>query len=477
MALKHYLEQHETYRQRPEKSTASIGGSSVDLEDSQTLQQVEDSILGANVHGVHRGKEAYQARKLGETWAMEIIKNAINDQLSGADLGRETPEDIDPSPAATSLWELLRDVLDGPHLQKDSWNDLVSAVVSDMADIGNGYLEPIGSADGSIPVAALKPVDALTIRHNVTATGEFDETPFYQAPFRTHAGSIVSGVGDSELTPLDHDDLVVMRYPGSKRSNRIYPRAPGMQVQAALEHLTHSTIHAQRFYNDNELPSGFVQMINAGEQDFTEIEETIKNAAGDPRKVGVIGGDGPANWIEMGGTALNLDIIGEQQWFLQLCLAAFGLTKGEIAMTEDVNYNTADAELSIVHKRVTQGFLETLEDAITTQVFRQFESYQELPDEQRFSLKLTHSDPRQERAREEHLRERYEAGTLPLNAYLQKLGEETGDTTVEIAGVEIDYGEHPKYIIEQLIRDARGSASDDSSEDGGDGDDGVDPIQ
>lgn len=35
-----------------------------------------------------------------------------------------------------------------------------------------------------------------------------------------------------------------------------------------------------------------------------------------------------------------------------------------------------------------------------------------------------------ERTREEHLRERYEAGTLPLNEYLQKLGEEAGDTDI-----------------------------------------------
>ncbi|WP_395166347.1 hypothetical protein [Natrinema pallidum] len=478
MALEHYLKQHETYTEQRE-STVSIGGTSVDLADTQTVQQIEDSIISANVNGVPRGQEAYQARQLGETWAMEIIKNAINDQLAGATLGMATPEDTSPSRAAKNLWTLFRDMLQGPHLQDDAWNDLVSATVSDMVDIGNGYWEPIPSADGSIPVAALKPVDALSIRHNVTAGGEFDDPPYYQAPLRTHGGSIVTGIGDSDLTSLESDDLVAMRYPGSKRSNRIYPRAPGMQVQAALEHLTHSTIHAQRFYNDNELPSGFVQLMDASDETVSDVEETIKNAAGDPRKVGVIGGEGPANWVEMGGTALNLDIIGEQQWFLQLCLAAFGLTKGEIAMTEDVNRNTADAELSIVHKRVTQGFLETLEDAITTQVFRQFESYQALPDDQRFSLKLSHSDPRQERAREEHLRERYEAGTLPLNEYLQQLGEDPGETTVEIAGVEIDYGEHPKYIIEQLIRDARGGSDDSGGDtgDGGGGDPEDDPLQ
>lgn len=439
---------------RDQRSAVTIGGDSYDLSDSRTGQQLDGSMLGANVKGVPRGKEAHQARKLGETWAMEIIKNAINDQLSGADLGMETPGDDPPSEAAQTLWGLFRDVLKGPHLQDDDWNDLVSAAVSDMVDIGHGYWEPIASANGDIPVAALKPVDALTVRHNVDEKGQFGDPAFFQAPVNSMSGGIVS-VGSDDLSNLQRDDLVVMRYPGSNRSNRIYPRAPGMQVQAALEHLTHSTLHSTRYYNDNEIPAGFLQLIQANDQDIAEVQEAIKNSVGDPRSVEVVGGDGPANWIEMGGTSLNLDVIAEQKWFLQLCLAAFGLNKQEIGLVEDVNRAEGDNQLSIVHKRVTKGFLETLEGAVTTQVFRQFDSYTALPDDQRFSLKLSHSDPRQERAREEHLRERYESGTLTYNEYRQLLGEDPDDTFVEIEGSEIDYGAHPKWVIQEQIRDLR----------------------
>lgn len=469
MSLKRILSEHER-RLDPtatEKSTTTIGGETIDLDDSQTNQSVENSVLGSQVHGVPRGREAYQARQLGESWAMEIVKNAINDQLAGGTLGRETPADDEPSQAARELWAPLRDVLSGSHLQDDDWNDIVSAAVSDMCDIGHGYWEPIPSEDGSVPVAALKPVDALTVRHNVTKGGAFDDPPFYQAPLHSLEGRIVS-VGNNDLTGLDRDDLVVMRYPGSNRSNQVYPRAPGMQVQAALEHLTHSTIHSTRYYNDNEIPAGFLQLMQAGEQDLENIEEKIKNAAGDPRSVDVIGGEGPANWIELGGTALNLDVIGEQKWFLQLVLAAFGLTKGEISLTEDVNRNTADAELSIVHKRVTQGFLQTIAGAVTRQVFRQFDSYQALPDDQRFALRIDHSDPRQERAREEHLRARYESGGLTYDEYRQQLGEDPGETTVEIGGEQIDYGIHPKPVFQALVSDRRDGRSDQDTEGGDD---------
>ncbi len=265
-------------------------------------------------------------------------------------------------------------------------------------------------------------------------------------------------VGQSDLTTLQRDDLVMMRYPGSNRSNHVYPRAPGMQVQAALEHLTHSTIHSTRYYNDNEMPAGFLQLIQADDSTIDSVEETIKNAAGDPRKASVIGGEGPAKWIEMGGTALNLDVIGEQKWFLQLVLACFGLTKGEIAMTEDVNRNTADAELEIVHKRVTGGFIETLAEAVQNQIFQQFESYQALPDDQRFGLDIRYTDPRQERLREQHLRERLEAGGLTYVEYRQQLGEDPGDSVVEIGDEQINYGDLPLPVLEHKLRDARSDA-------------------
>ena len=448
------LHEHERRIAPAEKTSVTIGGETIDLEEPETSQRVGGSILGADVHGIPRGKEAYQARKLGETWAMEIVKNAINDQLLGGTLGMRTPDDDDPSPAAQDFWTVLRSMLKGPHLQGHDWGDLVSAAVSDMVDIGHGYWEPIGSVNGTLPVAALKPVDALSVRHNVTENGEFGEVPFYQAPFESRGGQIVQ-VGQGDLNKLQRDELVMMRYPGSNRSNRVYPRAPGMQVQAALEHLTHSTIHSTRYYNDSELPNGFIQLMQAGDQDLDEIEEAIKKSAGDPRSVEVIGGDGPANWIEMGGTALNLDIIGEQKWFLQLVLAAFGLTKGEIAMTEDVNRNTADAELEIVHKRVTGGFINTITEAVTNQVFRQFEAYQALPDDQRFALDIRYTDPRQERLREQHLRERYEAGGLTYAEYRQQLGEDPGDAVVQIGDEEVDYGGLPLPVLEHKLRDAR----------------------
>lgn len=447
----------------------TIDGEPIDLDDSQTTTTVDDTFLtGASQYGVPVGAERYEARELGETWAMELIKNAIFDQVAGGDRAYEPADDADElSTEAATFRDIVDDVLAGPHKLRYDWEDLLSAAISDMADVGMAYWETIGAA--SFPVAAFKPVDALTVRHKVTRHGEYDDPPFYQAPFQTHAGGTVS-LSNAEPEALDFEDLVMMRYPGSARSNDIYPRAPGLQVKRTLELLAHSTTHHIRYYNDNEIPEGFLQVMQAGDTDVKKIKKELRAAAGDPRKASVIGGDGPAKWISMGDSAINLNVIEEQKWFLQLCLAAFGAGKAELGLIEDVNRANGEVEQSRVFKRIAQPFTEVFEAAINRQVLPQFDVYNQLG--RPFEFRMRYTDPVEERRREQQLRERYTAGALTYAEYRQRLGEDVGDTVVAIDGTEVDYGSHPRFVVEQLIRDARQGGEpvdpDAAPDDGGD---------
>lgn len=465
-------EERARYDAAREKSETTIDGQPVDLDDSQTTQTVDDTFLtGASKYGVPLGAERHEARELGQTWAMEIIKNAIFDQVAGGERAYEPAGEADTlSTEAAMFRDLVDDVLAGPHLMRLDWSDLLSTAISDMADVGMGYWEPISAP--SIPVAAFKPVDGLSVRHNVTRKGEYDDPPFYQAPFQTHGGGTVS-LQNADPEPLQFEDLIMMRYPGSARSDDVYPRAPGLQVKRTLELLFHSTTHHIRYYNDNEIPEGFLQVMQAGDGAIKKVKKELRAAAGDPRKASVIGGDGPAKWISMGDSAINLNVIEEQKWFLQLCLAAFGAGKAEIGLIEDVNRANGEVEQSRVFKRIAQPFIETFEAAINRQVLTQFDVYNDLGRPFEFRMRLT--DPEEERRREQQLRERYTAGALTYAEYRAALDEDVDDTVVEIDGTEVDYGAHPRFVVEQLIRDARGgneaAAGGDGDDDGGDEDD------
>ncbi|ELY96661.1 phage portal protein, partial [Natrialba taiwanensis] len=401
-----------------------------------------------------RGREALEARQIQQTWPMELITNGIVDQLTGGEVAFES-EDEEVSDAEAALQDAIRDVITGPHLMDDDLDDLIAAAVADMLGPGNGYWQLLPSEDGSLPVVSMVPLDALTVRHNSNRHGYPQDPPYYQAS-DAFSSDGVGTLGNITPTPLGRGDLAVMRYPGARRSYQVYPKSPCMQIRDTLVLLANSTTHHNRFYNDDEIPAGVIQVMNANDSTITDLQDKIQAAAGDPRSVEVIGGEGAAQWIEMGGTAINLDVIQEQQWFLQLCLAAVGLGKAEIGMIEDVNRANGEGEQSRVFKRVTGPFAKQF-NAAFQHICEQFDVYNEL--DQPFKPKLRFSDPREERAREERLREMFQAGGLTRRQYARRRGDEDladDDMTVEINGETIDYGDLPKDVLEHKLAAVRG---------------------
>jgi hypothetical protein len=247
-----------------------------------------------------------------------------------------------------------------------------------------------------------------------------------------------------------------MSYPKGHRSYQTYPISPAWQVREWLEILANSPTHHNRFYSDNEIPPGLIQVVGASNSTVSDIKEKIQDASGDPRDVPIVGGEGGAQWLDMGGTSVNLNVIEEQRWFFFLCLGALGLGKHELGFTEDANRSNGEIESSRIYKRITGPFVNQFEDAFL-KIARQFEAFEEMGEP--FTPTIKFSDPREERAREERLRSMYQSDGLTLREYVRRRGDEDLATdeeryTVEIGGEVIDYGEHPKYVSKALLSQA-----------------------
>jgi hypothetical protein len=435
------------------EATTTIGGDTIQIDDSETVQSLSGSYLtgGSSLQGVPRGREAYEARQIARTQPMQVIINAIVDQLTGGELAFPS-DDEDTDQAEADLQALVGDILRGPHLDGADFDDLVAAAVADMVGPGNAYFEVLEPESGDLPVAALKPVDPLTVRHNVDETRTPQEPRYFQAPFQTLSGAVVSA-GSASPTPLEQDDLVKMAYPGSYRSDRIYPLSPAQQVKEWLEVIADSTTHHSRYYSDNELPPGLITAREATQTDVDNIRDELEAAKGDPRAAPVVGAD--ARWVEVGGSAVDLNVIEEQRWFMRLVAAAFGIPQTELGIVEDVNRAEGDNQLSVVHKRVTGPLSKTVGQALSRQLLTQFDLYRDL--DQPFDVRIQFSDPRQERSQERFIRERYSQNLATYREARNEIGagEPDDDTTVEINGQTVDYGEHPPMVAKALLREAR----------------------
>ena len=459
------LYEHEQRRERRldaepvREAEATIGGDTVPIGDSETKKTASDTWLsaGAEQYGIPRGREALEARRIARTEGFQIFVNAIVDQLLGGELAfPDTAEDVGDDETVDGLKDLLRDVFEGPHLLGTDFDDLVAAWVDDMAAIGECVTELLPASDNSLPVVAMDPVDVLTTRRNVDKYGNPRDPPWFQAPYRSVQGAPISADAATP-TKLEEDQLLVMRWPGANRSDRVYPYSPAMQVKQWLEMIADSTTHHSRFYSDNELPPGVVSVRDASSTDIENIRDEIQAAKGDPRAAPVVGTD--ARWVEIGGSAVDLSVVEEQEWFIQLCGAALGVPKVELSMDDQVNYSTSATEERIIHKRVTRPVAKKIGKGLSRQVATQFDLFNELG--RPFDVELRHTNPAQDRAEEEHYLDQLHRGGLTFNEFYQRTGKNTEeiDTTVVIGGEEIDYGDLPFPVLEAKLRDAS-SASD-----------------
>lgn len=448
-------------------SAVDIAGETVTIKRPETEQPDSESgnwITGGDAYGVPRGIDAVENRQIVQTAPMQSIVNGIVDQLLGGDLvflddenamDQLSDAELD---AAESFRQVLRDVLTGPHMGDEDLDDLVTAAVEDMLGVGNAYWQLLESETGEFPVASLTTLDPLTIRHNFDEKGYPEDPPYYQAMGAFSGGGGVAQAGAIDPVKLQTDDIAVMRYPKGARSYRRYPVSAAWQVKEWLEILANSTTHHNRYYSDNEIPPGLLQVVGGNKTTIQNIKEKVQEASGDPRDFPVVSGDGPANWIEMGGTAINLDVIQEQQWFYQLCLGSLGLGKSEVGMIEDTNRANGKIEAERVTKRVAGPFGKQFEQAFL-HIARQFDVFRELGEP--FTPTLAHTDPRAEAAKEEQLRKDYEAGRITLRQYVRRAGDENlaendDQFTTTVNGVDVNYGDVPRWLAERKVAAATG---------------------
>jgi len=445
-------------------SEVTIDGEPIELDDPETVQTGEGGgfLAGTGEFGRPRGRDVIGYRQIVETSAMQSIVNGIVDQLLGGDLVFESDDNEMPT-EAEPLRDILKDVLTGPHLQGETLDDLMTAAVEDMLGVGNGYWQFLPASDGSVPVAAMTALDPLTIRRNVDENGVLGEPCFYQ----THGfgdGS-VAGLNGRQIVELDRSQVFEFSYPRGYRSWSFYPKSAAWQVKEWLEILANSATHHNRFYDDDQTSSGLMQVVGASEKTIEDIQQKIEEASGDPRSAPVVGGEGGAQWIEMGGQAVNLNIIEEQRWFFFLCLGALGLGKSELGFVEDTNRANGEIEATRVFKRVTGPFAAQFEEAFL-HIARQFDSFKQMSEP--FQPTLEFTDPREKRAKEERLRKSFQQGVITLRQYLRRTGHQdlAADDdrfVVTIDGQEINYADHPLWVVKRIFS-AAGATPDQGSD-------------
>lgn len=437
--------------------STTIGGEPVDLSEPRTTITFNDeSGLLSGEKGRPRPRAFWHAKQLGQTPPMELIKITVTQQLTGGQPQAVSMDGEGLEGALADIASLVEDVYRGPHFQELSFDNLITATVSDLVDLAWAYWEALDAQAENVdfPVA-FKPLPPLQIQHNVSEdTGALQEEPaFYQVPFKRQGGTITT---DSEAVSLDRGQVVVMRDPQSSRSNSLYGESIATKVREYIELIVDVDVHQKRHYADSELPAGFLHFIgNVGEDDLVEVEQDIVEAAGDPHELVTTTSEGDVSWIPVGESVVDLDAIQEQQWYFKLVFAAAGLNLNELGVIEGSGFAKETPALARqVFKKVTKPMLGAIMDPQNQQVLPQI--LEEAPgdvDTADLRLELERFDPVQEQVEREETIEHYTVGGLSLNELRGGFGREATEFEADVGGETVNLADVPKAFLDLLKPD------------------------
>lgn len=431
----------------------TIGGEDYDLDDSLTGPTFDDVPFRAGDHGRPRPREFWTAKQLGQTPPMELIKITVTQQLTG---GKPivTAPDGELNGAAADLADLIVDIYEGPHFQELSFDNLLSATVSDLIDFAWAYWELLPTENGEFPVAGFKPLPPLQMQHTVDdETGDLDTDPAYwRVPYRTRGGNVTAG---NDADALEKDRVVAMRDPGSARSDSLYGESIATKVREWIELIVDVDVHQKRHYSDSQLPAGFLHFLGSiGDDKLTEVEDDIVEASGDPHDLVTVSTEGDANWIPVGESVVDLEAIQEQQWYFKLVLAAAGLNANELGIVEGSGFAKETPALQrAIYKKVTKPMLGAIFDPQNAEVVPTIRNALDASVDQRLRLDLERFDPVQEQIERQETLDEWREQAVSLNELRGGIGRDAVEFSVDVPelGGETNIADLPRYLVDLVL--------------------------
>jgi hypothetical protein len=432
-----------------------IDGEEVDTAPSITGPTFSDGAQSfmAGDKGRPRPREFWTAKQLGQTPPMQLIKITVAQQLTG---GRPDvyAENDEITGAAEDVAALIEDIYQGPHYQEMSFDNLITATVSDLIDLGWAYWEIQESANGEFPVASFKPLPPLQVQHEVDDdTGDLGSDPaYYWVPYQRTGNTIGT---DGDARGLEKERVVAMRDPQSSRSDSLYGESVATKVREWLELIVDIDVHQKRHFSDSQLPAGFLHFAgNVSDDKLEQAQDDIIEAAGDPHDLVTTTSDGDASWIPVGESVVDLDAIQEQQWYFKLVLAAAGLNEGELGIVEGSGFaKELPALQRMLYKKVTKPMKGAIMDPQNSEVLPRIFDGLSTSVDTFLVLDLERFDPIHEQIERQETMDEWREKAVSLNELRGGIGREATELVMDVPelGGEVNVADLPRYVVDLVL--------------------------
>lgn len=398
-----------------------LGDVSINQNDYPIMKAYIPEWLYKPPFGYPRKENLPLIRQLARNPYVYSVVRTLCDEAASTDYDIVPKNGVDMTPQLEEYKRQIKVFLDNPNDNKESFQFLIRAAVKDICEVDSGvwvkvfnqksefcqmYARDGGSFLKNPDIygylgnrAEFVPQMSINYLHNNyysdmrnSEAGQKQDSQampdqeqmrvheMYSMTYKEQAAYFQYGnVAMALPVPFGRREVIYMQ--ANPRSDSVYGLSPIQILADIVTNLVHGSLYSLDFFMNNNMPEGALTMLGADDDQIQAMRQRMDNQSrvkdevtGFTRKTGF---KIPIYNQEMKFTPFQLEpkamqIIEQQQWFIKIIWACFGVTADEMGFTEDSNRATGQNQMQVYKRKAVKPLLALLKYHIDKEIIAEW---------------------------------------------------------------------------------------------------------
>ena len=275
---------------------------------------------------------------------------------------------VDPSSpkyeAAAEAAEASRRFLSAPSKDGATWQEVFTALLTDLLVYDAAALELVRNADGDL--VEVNPLRGSSIDPRINDHGRV--LYYEQSIYNSASAGVQLDTTPSKDDPtfstvkFEPDDLIYLRLFPTTTSPVGNPLIEALVTEVIS--LLRSSEHTMLALDADEIPPGILVLAGLAGQAARQATADLQQLRGQDHKVRVLTTPDPAGigarWVELRHTPKDLSFVEVVDQIRRTCWRVFGVLPVEMGATDGVNRATAEVQIDVASSHLVTPILELL---------------------------------------------------------------------------------------------------------------------
>lgn len=385
-----------------------------DAKENLIMKAVIPNFLFKPPFGYPISKDIPELRRLAKVpYAKMIIKTTCDEvaSLEWNIKGIEDEEIPDEILKKTRRWFY------NPNRNNESWEYILRTWVKDILEIDAGVLVKVFNLKGELTEVYTRDGGAFTKNPDIFGVLP-DENAYYQYGWNVAR----------RPQPFNKNEIIyAMQNPSA---DSIYGYSNIEALQATLQLLLYGVDSNLEYFSNNMIPKGVLFIKNANDSQIKAFKKQFKerimtkDSAGNWRKkfheMPILNTEG--KFEKLGFSNLDMELLKQQEWFMKIVFACFGITPSEMGFTEDSNKATDEVQNIIQKRKGIKPLIQLLEYHINTQLINDLPWIKGTQYEDKIEFFFDKADLQEETKKRAIIWGDYEKGLISVNEARVEMG-------------------------------------------------------